>query len=507
MFLYKRNKGIALIAVYLVIVILTILGAAFFMQSYSESKLALRHKNSTKAICIAEAGIERALYDLRQDFDTDESWSNGVTINSTAYGPSTSFYNIYSSKPLGGGSYTVKLKNISGEKGKIWVRSAGTIGGISRTIQTYVKMITIPMWDNAIFAGAGAAGTMISGNVDIRGSVHILGTGLDADNLAMDLGGNAQIGNHYKGLDEGLRNKIPVLDTTTYSGDEVETLHAKLRVKQGVVALSGTATVGDKNYSSGYKKTMDGVYVTNGFGGNSGVDNVYSDNDTGNPYDLGDNITFPRLTTAFVSGYKNNALVIKDADDLDTIASITPTSSFNFSDDKGSITMDGAGNLSISGNVYIDGGNLNMSKAGSEATITYTGTGTIFVDSKVVDDALVGGNVAINTNLITPAPEAGNTTFPYKTVGTTKLENIIGIMTPHNITFNEAQINVMGLFYAEDTITSKKQTDVVGTFISNYFDMGTNVPAIYQVPEVIDHIPPGMVRTEPVIEIVAWQEI
>ena len=54
----------------------------------------------------------------------------------------------------------------------------------------------------------------------------------------------------------------------------------------------------------------------------------------------------------------------------------------------------------------------------------------------------------------------------------------------------------MGLFYAEDTITSEKQTSVAGTFFSNYFDMGTNVPEIYQVPETVNNLPPGLIGAE-----------
>jgi hypothetical protein len=79
-------------------------------------------------------------------------------------------------------------------------------------------------------------------------------------------------------------------------------------------------------------------------------------------------------------------------------------------------------------------------------------------------------------------------------------------MTPTTIGFNEAQINVMGLFYAEDTVTVAKQTDIMGTIVSNYFDMGTNVPAIYQVPATMTNLPPGLIGTEGAysMKVVAW---
>ena len=36
----------------------------------------------------------------------------------------------------------------------------------------------------------------------------------------------------------------------------------------------------------------------------------------------------------------------------------------------------------------------------------------------------------------------------------------------------------------------------MGTMASNDFDMGTNVPAISQVPETVDHLPPGMIGAD-----------
>ena len=67
----------------------------------------------------------------------------------------------------------------------------------------------------------------------------------------------------------------------------------------------------------------------------------------------------------------------------------------------------------------------------------------------------------------------------------------------------------MGLFYGETSIVSQKQTDVMGTFVSNYFDMGTNVPSIFQVPEAANHLPPGLIGGSGsyVMRIVAWQKL
>jgi len=278
-------------------------------------------------------------------------------------------------------------------------------------------------------------------------------------------------------MDSSLIAKVPALPTVNFKGETVSTLNAELRVQQGIVGISGSSQVGQPDVSgNSVKETVDGVYVTDGFGGTQGTGSVYSDNGTSNGYDLGSSVEFPSLSEPY-QGYdtymdylRANAYVV-NASEAATLTNVTPTSNFTIGDSSGSITMDGAGHMTVSGIVFIDdGGSFGTDKSGSDKTITYTGTGSL----------VVTGNVQINTSLVTQ----GDSSFP---------NNVLGIMTPNRIDFNQAQIDVMGLFYAEDTIKVEKQTDVVGTIVSNYFDMGTNVPAVYQVPNTIDHLPPGMI--------------
>lgn len=492
-FSINNERGSMLLIAYFVIFVLLGIGSAFIMYSSNEAKISERQRLTTVAFHVAEAGIERALYDLRQDFvgSLNPSWADG-DINGFVIGPnSASYFSIpYSGQSpnntINGGTYTVSLKNVANNE-HIWIRSVGTINDATHTIEVYVKMINLSPWDNAIFAGSGASGTMVNGNVDIRGSVHILGTGLNPGDYAIDLGGTAEIvGNNYSGVDAALLAKVPPLPTTVVNGVTVETLEAELRVKKGLVGLSGSSTVGEANNDANAKKeTVDGVFVTDGWGGNMGAVSVYSDNGTNNDYDLGDTVQFPQLSDPY-PGYAsyqdylhNNSLVLTTE-----LSNIQPTSSFSYSNGSGSISIDGSGNLNVTGVVYIDGdNNLSMTKAGSDKTITYTGTGSI----------LVTGSAQINVNLVTN----GNNSFP---------NNILGIMTPNDIGFNEAGIDVMGLFYAEGEVKVEKQTDIMGTIVSNYFDMGTNVPSIFQVPDAADNLPPGMIGGDNVYWylLVAW---
>lgn len=494
----KHNRGIILVACYLVIAVLLVLGGAFISQSVSENRFAQRGRDAIKALHIAEAGIEQALYDLRQDFvegGEDPSWRDG-SINIYNVGPNDNeFYFLYGEEPisLDNGSYSAGLKNVSGETNKIWIRSTGTFESATKTIQVYARIANYSPWNNAIFAGVGAEGSTISGNVDIRGSVHLLGTGLGDGDLAIDMGGSADIGNNYQGIPSALEERIPELPTVIFNGETVQSLAAEVRIKNGVAGLSGSATIGEENSSGdSYKETVDGVYITDGYAGNKGETNVYSDNGTTNTYDLGDATSFPSLSdpyqdyTSYQEYLRDNALVISDDAQLSELNNLTPGSNFSYSDGANTIAIDGNGNLTISGIVYIDGGELKIKKSGPNKTITYSGKGTIFATE----------DVDIEVNLLTNGPDS----FP---------DNVLGIMTPGNIEFDEANIDVMGVFYAEGEIELEKQTNIAGTLVSNYFDIGSQVPSIYQVPSLSDNLPSGMISSESdwIIRVVAWQEL
>lgn len=493
----KHNRGIILVACYLVIAVLLVLGGAFISRSVSENRFAKREKDAIKALYIAEAGIEQALYDLREDFvegGEDPSWRDG-SINIYNVGPDDEFYFLYGEEPisLDNGSYSVELKNVSGETDRIWIRSIGTFESATKTIQVYARMANYSPWNNAIFAGVGAEGATINGNVDIRGSVHLLGTGLDPGDLAIDMSGSANIGNNYQGIPSSLEEKIPEPPTVIFNGEVVQSLAAEVRIKNGLVGLSGSATIGEENSpGDSYKETADGIYVNDGYAGNKGEANVYSDNGTANIYDLDDAVSFPSLSdpyqdyVSYQEYLRDNALVISDPAQLSELNNITPGSSFNYSDGTNTIAIDGNGNLAISGIVYIDGGELKMMGGGPNKTISYSGKGVIFAT----------GDVNIEIDLLT----SGLDSFP---------DNVIGIMTPGDIEFDRANIDIMGVFYAEGTIEVKKQTDIAGTLVSNYFDIGSQVPSIYQVPSLSDNMPLGMISSKAVwiMRVIAWQEL
>lgn len=95
----KLNKrGVALIITFMVIVVLTILGTAAISRSVSERSLTQRYAESTQAFWLAEAGVAKALLQLRGSFDT---------LNSIA------------ATPLGAGEYSVDTIVIEGSYRRI----------------------------------------------------------------------------------------------------------------------------------------------------------------------------------------------------------------------------------------------------------------------------------------------------------------------------------------------------------------------------------------------------
>ncbi|MFN3477620.1 MAG: hypothetical protein ACK4Z6_08760, partial [Candidatus Methylomirabilales bacterium] len=56
----------------------------------------------------------------------------------------------------------------------------------------------------------------------------------------------------------------------------------------------------------------------------------------------------------------------------------------------------------------------------------------------------------------------------------------------------DSNLRLTGAFFAENKVILSKQTQIAGSLVSNYFDMGSQVPALYQVPELARNLPPGL---------------
>jgi len=414
--------------------------------------------------------------------------------------------------------------------------------GTERDVEVVLAGADVNVWRNAIFAGSGQAGGLINGNVSIHGSVHLLGNNLLEGGeaiTAMDLSGASLIHNNYEGCPAELLARVPPLPTRFFDGETIDTLNAKLRTKRGLVGLSGNSEIGEPHaLGNAYKETMDACYVSDGWTGNAVVDDgdrgdpksVYSDNGWDELYDLGDRVPMPFLEDDWrdpVDGHRewdgsrsenythehyfDEVLVGDPMDPVDGIYEgdvlIKANQDFYYNatrpddpdpanrlPDDDYILFDPSTNvMEINGQITING-DLEITRGGgNDKTIYYTGRAAL----------LVHGNVTLDTHLLTVNADGTiEDSFP--------VNNIIGIMAEQDMTVGSlSQLSLMGAFYAQETVHSSKQTITMGTFVASYFDMGTNVPDIYQVPTLADNLPYGMIGAYPILVLsqVSWREL
>jgi hypothetical protein len=554
----KRGNGTVLA----MLALLLVLAFGLSLTSISMTALTAGRSNSlrAKAIGSAEAGVDMAVDFLRgtaPDGSTDGSWrTSHPSANPDVHNGDTWYSGTLSS----GETYRICVRDGSGvHAGKIIVTSEGTATEGDRSVTRTLKVAlerrseNVNVWNNVIFGGVGQAGRSINGNVKIRGSVHLLGDGeeftdVDADghwddaepftdkngnsqydtgepytdtdvdghrdaqepyndingdgmrnppltvtDLAEEISGTANVGNSYNGMTAGLKALLPSLPTTDWGGETVDTLSAKLRVKHGRVDVSGSATVGDPdNTGNSYKETINGAYVSDGYGGNKGASSVYADNGTANPYDLGDGVVrFPAVSDPYTAPdgtHYASYMAYLQANSCVVSGSLTLRrgTAYSVSNSKGSLTMDASGNMTITGIVYVDG-DINFARNG---TITYSGKGTLVS----TDDIFVHCNVLPAVN------------FPR--------HDALGLLARDRVELatgaGDSQLQMAMAMYAQSQVVSAKQSEIAGTIVSSYYSM-TNVPSIFQVPELVDNLPPGLPGGDPIwvvtIDVVSWAEI
>lgn len=481
---FGNQKGQVLIIMIAIIAALTVFGVSLLKLTDPELKISKRQIDSTKAFYIAEAGTERALHNIKEN--------GGIGGFSSLTASPTEF---------GGGTYTISL--VATLAGNEWtIKSVGSYEESTRAIQVDVKVEMISIWGNGVFGGSGASGKAINGNVDFRGSVHILGEELGDDGIALSMSGSAKIGNNYDGIASIFNGKYPALPTTTVNGIEVDTLNTTLRVKKGKVFLGGSAKVGDPNNDGNtYKETVDGVYVN---GEITGTEKIFSDNGTENDYDLGNlNIKFPKLADAYtdpVTGveyvtYKAYLEAEGSAFPINEISSAVGI--FYYS----GVSTNGKTNwiswnpttmiLEVHGVIIINSttSTLTIGKNAGN-TIFFKGKGTLVSLDPIKD-------IAIHSHLLSEGM------FPYDALG------FISAYDINIATGGEAQLRVMGAYYAEHKIKIAGQTQLLGSIVSNDFDMGSQVPKIFQVTTLADNLPPDMPGSVSIyyVTITNWHEV
>jgi len=562
----KAQRGFVLIAALLVMVVLFILGVVFMTLSSTESQIAFNDKNATRTLYVTEMAVERARRDLKYDADFDLdgitnqyfasptpvgggmpidcaatiTWQ-GVPPQQRCYdlgGPipaepmvvppypaddiyfQTLYTNVNVDAYGDGSTYTLKLGLLNSNK--LTIRATGTGPLQSRkTVDVRVEVRDLSVWNNAIFAGGGGAGARINGNVKIAGSVHILGQGLGPTDTAADFGGSAGIFNWYNGIDAVFTGKLPNINPLT--------LDAEVRVKQGQILMnSGASRVGNASgdaVPAGIKRRLDGVYNTNGFAGSFGDTFVHSDNGVFAKYDLPAdyNIPFPSLTGPRPDGLLGTYENYLDANSWDPVtAGVLPgsavsggsnltiygnTASFDVTDGTGRLAWDSISQtLTVQGIIRIPGAITLGGTTGPTkiTTIMYTTGGvggTLYAKQAGADWSESGTSgahqvsITVNSDLLP--------------VGVFPTGDALGLLAKDRLVMARSQNQIAAAVFAENQVQVTKQYQVVGAIVSRFFDMGTNTPRVYQMPNLARYLPPGMPGGQILnfVKILSWREI
>lgn len=518
------TSGAAMLMTLMVMLVVFALGSAMAVTMLAEINVSANFRSRGAALWQADSGLESVAVDLlanptwardmvnystlpmvlENPFPTTVDF-NGITTVFASDGMGGvvgSYYDLGGSVTLDDGSFTRQVfmpplsltpANGSGTKAWLVIRAgatgnSGTVEAATQKVRSDLRVTVrrLTVWDNAIFGGAGQGGNAINGNVQVRGSVHVIGEPGDV----IDSSGTAFIINNYSNLlaDYGAEGaKLPSLPTIMYNGESVQTLDAEVRVKFGTIDLGGTATWGAPDATlNGYKETLDGFYNDATLNVNSGSAGVYADEESG--YDAA-GMTFPTLDdpyydVATATAYAQHRVFLNATAMTVPVPEISDdVAAFSYSDGLGnSIDWSPAtATLQITGIVKIVG---DLDLAVKNHPVNYAGTGTIFST----------GDIRIHDNVLPTGDYLDTSSSPVHNLGLIADADMELAAGP-----GESAIKVMAALYAEGLTTIEKQSNVAGAVVAQGFDLGNQVPSVWQVPKLATHLPPGMPGSGPLL--------
>ena len=558
----RGQRGTALVLSLFLITVLTVLGTMVLNTSIVEIKMAQNQKISAQVFYAAEAGLERGLLLLIDDFETEggTAWGNSTypgwteTVTETAVTGGTTFdpdirsLDMYTSSSGGNlkeltlsGGHTVNnltfdLYLYRVDTSEVYVMSHAYGNGGMAAIEYHLAMDDLSAYNNAIFTGAGIAGNF-QGSVNVAGSIYSKGN--------LDLGSNVHINNNY---DDDRAGKAWA-DNPTLSSiiDYVGDLDTKIRVN------GGDLTVGSASTQVGYagsNNSIAGIYVD----GATNIDTVgthYYDEHTNEVPSVPLPSIFDGLREVFdnagedldaciltKSGANDAAIatsIYADwAEGLGCMSSHTGTGAvfdgdieldqntpsgwlagpdvngngIYFTQKPGLVTDPGMGEITVQGTVVITGdfifGDNKLEGLNYNASGPDTGLGSDPADGATL---YVGGNFTATGEFYPDTGYLKGTDFT-PPPGTNDV-NSLGVVTPNDVTFEGSNSDThVGFFFAEGQVNFNKQSKFAGTVIAGLVNYA-QVPDIYQVPNLKDYLPPGVPGGQNVIMLTSreWRRV
>lgn len=131
---FNKEDASALIFILISLLVLTVLAAATLSRSISEGLVARRQAFSTQAFWLAEAGVQKAVQDLRA-----ESWTGWTTVDANTR---------TLAQGLETGSFEVTVVTSGNDA---TASSTGTVSNVSRTVEVTLAREINPLFGYAIF--------------------------------------------------------------------------------------------------------------------------------------------------------------------------------------------------------------------------------------------------------------------------------------------------------------------------------------------------------------------
>lgn len=540
----RDEGGAALVIALFIITVLTVLGLLTLNTSIVEVKMAANQKISSQAFYAADAGLERGLSNLIQDFENDSGagspWGNSTyavagTVTETANSGSAAFdvnvrsMDMYLNSPavwrlnftggtsVGKGSYQLYLYKVSPTE--VYLMSYATgLGGVA-AVEYHLKVEDLSPYNNAIFTGAGITGHF-QGSVDLAGSIYSRGN--------ISASGNLGFYNNYADAHNGLGGLSGLLPAVT-------DLDAKIRVKGGDFTLGGSASVGTSSADGAYSNiNVDGTMTW-------GSQTSYYDEFSSEVPDVPMPTILDGLNGEFGSAFISNCIASEGYGGSDSNIAreiyedwATGTGCFATSDSVGVVINSDvtiSGSTASFSNVDAYGNGISWSKPSKILTIQ----GNVVINGALSlgggggcghgGGGMMGGGGGMEYIAVGPAssttgsdPEAGATLFVrdsttingdfkalggYLKGGTNT--NSLGVVTPADITFTGHSGGMMGgmmggggggdaytgFYYAATQINFNKQAKFGGTVIGGVVNFA-QVPDMFQVPALKNYLPPGV---------------
>ncbi len=319
-----NNKGIALILTFIFMVSLTVMTAAYLYLVTSDARNVKAQVNNEKAICLADAGINKAVWYLTHtapDGSIDGSWRTTAYPADPGSGPTDP-----RQESLGEGVYTMWVETSGGN---ILVTARGTVNGVERTVQEMITLAgSVPQaFNNVQYSG---------GSIDFRNSSGTVTGDLNTVGDVNNEGGMTILG----AITERSGIPVPSVNLSSYAAIATRTVSGNRIFNAGTYSgiwyVDGKVTINDN-------VTFNGTIVATG---NIELNNT--DNFTSRPAS-----NYPALVTA--SNISGNKMGTADIRGLVFAA--------------GTITLNQAANNTIVGAI-VSGGSADF-KNGSGWSMTY----------------------------------------------------------------------------------------------------------------------------------------